>query len=600
MSYIVQLLGRPRIERNSSDAYQFRSRKSWAILTYLILSEHPPSRSQLASQLFAEADDPIRALRWGLSEIRHALGDEGSIDGDPVVLKLPADAVVDVDVVMRGSWSDAVALPGLGAELLEGMAVKGAAAFETWLLSKQRHLAAVSEAILHEAALGSMSQGALDTAIGYAVRAAAMNPLDENHQILLIRLYRLRGDDEAAARQAAACTETFERELGLTPSHALEVALHEIIRDSEEDAGEATIEALVESGVAAVAAGAIEAGAQSLRIATQFADRADITRLRVNSRLRLGETLIHSLGGLDEEGSATLYEADEVALAAGLQDEVAQARAELGYVEYLRAHYDRAEVRLTEALTFANGSPAVMARATTYLGCVESDRANYRRSAALLEEARPYAQAAGDTHIEAFGLSMLGRLYLLCGNLDDAARQLDDSINLAEREHWLAFVPWPQALRAEVALRRGDVAGASELLEQAFARACQLGNPCWEGISARGLALVAEANGDSARAFRILSDARTRSNRLADPYVWLGSYLLDVQCELGLRHGHPDTRLWVESMKELTWRTGMKELSVRSLLHGAQLGNEGDAIAATMLAAEIESPPSKLRIAADA
>ena len=89
-------------------------------------------------------------------------------------------------------------------------------------------------------------------------------------------------------------------------------------------------------------------------------------------------------------------------------------------------------------------------------------------------------------------------------------------------------------MRGEVELARGDVGGAAALLEQAFARACQLGDPCWEGMAARGLALVADANGDSATAFEILADARRRANRLADPYVWLDGYILDAQCTLGL------------------------------------------------------------------
>jgi hypothetical protein len=115
-----------------------------------------------------------------------------------VALHLASDVVVDVEVVTRGAWADAVGLPGLGADLLEGTAIRGAPAFESWLLSQGRRLAAASEAILHEAALGSMSQGAFDTARDCAVRAAAMSPLDENHQALLIRLYRLAGDDDAA------------------------------------------------------------------------------------------------------------------------------------------------------------------------------------------------------------------------------------------------------------------------------------------------------------------------------------------------------------------------------------------------------------------
>ena len=185
---------------------------------------------------------------------------------------------------------------------------------------------------------------------------------------------------------------------------------------------------------------------------------------------------------------------------------------------------------------------------------------------------------------------MLGRISLLCDDLDLAAEQLDASIDLAARDRWLAFLPWPQALRGEVQLARADPEGASDLLEQAFARACQLGDPCWEGISARGLALVAEATGDTVRAFEILSDARARNNRLADPYVWLDGYILDAQCDLGRRHGHMNTELWVEALKELAARTGMRELLLRAMLHGAGVGNDGDAIAAHLLADGVENP----------
>src|SRR5258706_5595318 len=125
----IHLLGRPRIEQTSGVPYQFRSRKSWALLAYLILSRRAPTRSQLASLLFAEADDPLRALRWSLAEIRRPLGDDATLDGDPVVLHLPPDSVVDVNVVAHGSWTDAVQLPRLGADLLDGTAIRGAAAF---------------------------------------------------------------------------------------------------------------------------------------------------------------------------------------------------------------------------------------------------------------------------------------------------------------------------------------------------------------------------------------------------------------------------------------------------------------------------------------
>ena len=468
------------------------------------------------------------------------------------------------------------------------MAVKGAAGFETWLLSQQRHAAAASEAVWHEAALASMARGALDAAISYAVRAAAMSPLDENYQSLLIRLYRMAGDDDAAAKQFAACAKALGAELGVAPGPAVQAAMRESRYAPDEVAGDVTIEAIIEAGSAAVSAGAVEAGIHSLRTAARLADSADATRLRVSSRLTLAEALVHALGGLDEEGLASLHEADEIALANDLFDAVAQARAELGYVDFLRGHYDRAELWLTDALKFAAAAPSVTAKAMTYLGTVDSDRANYRRATTLLEQAVTLSRAVRDPRRQAYGLSMLGRISLFRGALDAAAEQLDASIKLAEHDHWLAFLPWPQALRGEVQLARADPAGAAELLQHAFARACQLGDPCWEGMSAQGLALVAEEAGDTGRAFALLADARARCHRLADPYLWLEGHILDAQCELGRRHGHADTGVWVETMRNLAARTGMRELALHSLLHGAALGSEGDAAAAAVLAEEIE------------
>ena len=42
-----------------------------------VLGERPPTRTQLASLLFPEADDPLGALRWCLAEIRRGLGAGG-------------------------------------------------------------------------------------------------------------------------------------------------------------------------------------------------------------------------------------------------------------------------------------------------------------------------------------------------------------------------------------------------------------------------------------------------------------------------------------------------------------------------------------------
>ena len=568
---VVQLLGRPRTDVDGAPGYRLRSRKSWALLAFLLLGERPPTRSQLASLLFAEADDPLGALRWCLAEIRRALGSAVVLDGDPVTISLPVGTTVDVDVLVRGHWSTAVELPGLGHDLLDGLVILHADAFESWLLSERRRLAAATESILHEAALGHLARGDLDRARDLAVRAAVLSPLDENHQALLIRLYRLAGEDEAARRQYDAWAAVAERELGAPPGAPVLLAMREGPRPAG-GAGGVSIQAVTEAGVAAVSAGALVAGVSSFENAVGLADRSGVDSERISTRLVLAEALIHTLGGLDEAGLTILTEAERIAVANGDREATTRVQAEVGYVDFLRARYDRAERSLTQVLAEDATSPSVRAKAMTYLGSVASDRAEYPRAVALLQGAVRASREVDEPRREAFALSMLGRVSLLRGDLAGATELLAAAGDLAERDHWLSFLPWPQAMLGQTWLSLGDLDAAARALEQSFARACQIGDPCWEGISARGLAMLAEAQGEVDQAFAVLLDARARVNRLADPYVWLDVHILDALCEIGRRHGHPLTASWADAMLDRSSRTGMRELTVRAMLHEAASG----------------------------
>jgi hypothetical protein len=53
---------------------------------------------------------------------------------------------VDVDALTRGTPQEAVAIPGLGRDLLEGMEFGNSPAFETWLLIERRRLLGAAEA----------------------------------------------------------------------------------------------------------------------------------------------------------------------------------------------------------------------------------------------------------------------------------------------------------------------------------------------------------------------------------------------------------------------------------------------------------------------
>ena len=266
-----------------------------------------------------------------------------------MVLALPPGAVVDVDVVAHGSWLEAVELPGLGAELLEGTATAGRRRVRVVAALGAAAGAAASEAILHEAASARCPAATWTTRSATPYARSAMTPLDENHQALLIRLYRLAGDDAAAGRQFAACTEMLERELGVAPGSAVGRAAGATGRDP---AGPPTghRRGAARSRVAAVSAGAVETGRDSLRTAVRLADDGRLATLRVRSPAGPGRGADPCARRARRGGPGGAARGRPIALADGDRASVAQARAELGYVDFLRARYDRAELWLTDAL----------------------------------------------------------------------------------------------------------------------------------------------------------------------------------------------------------------------------------------------------------
>lgn len=590
----IHLIGRPQVIAEDPEAYRPRSRKTWAILCYLLLSERPPSRTRLASLLFADADDPLRALRWNLSELRRVLGPLAEVGGDPVELSLPSDVTVDIELVSGGSWKDIIELPTVGEELLAGLDDIGSPEFESWLLAERRRAAGAIEDALHEAALALLARGDVGEAVRVAVELVGMNPYRESHHAVLIRAYRVSGDTEAAERQYEACIDLFVRELGVMPGPAVRAAMLVTDVSPAPVGGAAAYRAALEAGRAALSAGSPDAAQVSLRSAVVMADSLGAQGRRLEARLALADAVFRSNQGDDEEGAMILHEVVEMARETGHDDFLAQAMVELGYLDMLAARYDRSEHWLApEALP--TDDPVTLARAYSYLGCLWSDRAEYDKAGELLESAVAEARIAGIIPLEAYATSLIGRMHFLLGDLDAATRLLTDSI---ETHDWFAFVPWPESFLGEVALERGDLEKAREHLEQAFARACQLGDPCWEGVSGRGLALLAEARGETDQAFALLEDAAIRCDRRSDTYVWAKAYILDAQCSLGRIHSHEGTVGWTGDLYDLVARTGMRELRVRAMLHRSALGLEDEHGAALLLAEEIGNPRLMAAVAA--
>jgi len=75
----VSLLGEFGLRRGGTPVALPASRKTRALLAYLLLTAKPVRRERLCEMFFDIPDDPRAALRWSLSKIRALLGDEADL-----------------------------------------------------------------------------------------------------------------------------------------------------------------------------------------------------------------------------------------------------------------------------------------------------------------------------------------------------------------------------------------------------------------------------------------------------------------------------------------------------------------------------------------
>ena len=589
----IRLLGRPEIVRDGAVGAPPRGHKAWAVLAYLLLADHPVGRARVAGLIFGDADDPLGALRWTLAQLRRALGVPDALRGDPLELGLRGDVLVDVVALRAGDADPALAR----GELLEGVEPGAGEVFETWLLVERRRVAGLCESVLREAALRALTAGAPLDGAALASRVLALNTFDESAHELLVRCLARAGQVSAARDHAGSVDVLFRRELGRAPDERVRRAAEEHTEEAPGGGDRAAALGQLEAGRAAVDAGAAVPGVACLRQACAEARGAGDPALLARTLAALGAALVHSLRGRDEEGAAVLHEALALAESAGDRETAGKVCRELGFVEVQAGRGVSAGRWLLRAGGLAEGDRE-RAAVLAIRGMALSDRAHYEAAITLLTESAERARACGDLRQAAWSLAILGRALILRDQLGDAVVAIDESLALVEQEGWIAFRPFPEALRAEIALRQGDPDYAGELLERAFALGCRLGDPCWEALAARAQGLVHEAAGDRPAALRCLRDATARAVRVADPYVWVHAYCLDALADVAIADAAPDARERVEQLEELAARADMREFVVRAALHRARLGDPGGVAPARLLGESIDNAALHAALAA--
>ena len=73
------------------------------------------------------------------------------------------------------------------------------------------------------------------------------------------------------------------------------------------------------------------------------------------------------------------------------------------------------------------------------------------------------------------------------------------------------------------------------------------------------------------------------------PYLWAKAYALESLCDLAVANKLAQAPGWIDELQTLAARSGMRDLTVRALLHRHALGEAESGEAARLLAGDIES-----------
>ncbi len=534
MALEIRLLGKPAIVDDGGAVQTVRGLQAWALLARILLSPRDVSRREIAAELFPESVDPLGSVRWCLAALRKALGSAEALTGDPVKPNLPVGTQVDIQRLDRGEFDCA-----LIGDLLEGIEPRCSPEFATWLLVERERIAGLIDARIRQQTLQAIAARDYDKAIRLAELGVRRIPLDERAHVLLVKSLSLAGSHDAALEHVEATEAAFVAELGEKPSDALRSAARRTISAPPGGVSpRAIVTSLMESGRAALAAGAVDAGIDCLRRAAADAEKFEDPRLHAQTLVELGSALVHSVRGYDDEGAVVLQQAVELAQRCGDRQIAIAGLRELGYLEALAGRRPAAEVHLSRALELAE-DPDSLAGVHAVIGFNLVDWGRTADGLQHYDLSLDYARSGNNPRREAWSLGVGARGQLAAGCPEIATQWTTECLAITDDLRWVAFRPWPQAVRAEAKLRmQTDPQSLRGELEEAFAMSCQLGDPCWESATARVLALAFAASENFETALEWFNEARERCTRETDAYAGLLVSILADCAECHLRIGN--------------------------------------------------------------
>lgn len=551
----IRLLGRPVVLLDDVEAPPPRGAKPWALLAYLAGSPRAHPRVELAELLFAEAADPLGALRWNLAAIRRLLGRPEALKGDTIGLDLP-DATVDVRRLDRGE----VAGIHTGAldTLLAGMSFPDSPTFEMWLTGERSRLRRRGISLVRESALRSLVSGELDAAVARATELVSADPFDESHHALLIRARAAAGDVDAALAQYEQCRALLRTELSVEPGAAVLAAAHFAVRGSgaSRPTGLATLEAHLSVAWQSFLAGSVDHGIDLGRDAAAMADREHDTGFRIMARLFFAAMLSIAVRRSDE-GAAIVTEALLLAEQADLGYEQAAARGVMAGIDLMRADYSAAAGHASAGAELSD-DPGNRALTSAFLSAVTSDVGPADRAIELATDAVDFAEQSMDPIRVVYAHAYAGHALLLDDRAEAARPHVVRAVDAASSI--LVLQPWPLSMLSEIDLRAGRADDAVRSAERAEAIASTTGIAYQQALALRALALVDAERGELDQALDRLTDALGRARRTTGegyPFHWPIAWILESLARISARRDPEASRRWAEALLEHATAVGM-------------------------------------------
>jgi DNA-binding SARP family transcriptional activator/tetratricopeptide (TPR) repeat protein len=230
----IRLLGELQLAGGDGPAITLpASRKTRALLGYLIATGQAHRRERLCDLLWDGPDDPRAELRWSLSKIRPLLNGGGAslvADRQHVGIELGSAAVDLLSVRsllhngISGASTDALKQVAslFHGEFLDGLDLPVCYRYQEWCMAEREAMSRLRLSVL--AALVERLHDDPADALSYARDLTVADPLCEVAHAAVVRLLSRTGRNKEGFGHYERASRILETELGVKPSQELEKA----------------------------------------------------------------------------------------------------------------------------------------------------------------------------------------------------------------------------------------------------------------------------------------------------------------------------------------------------------------------------------------